>query len=464
MTRRRLVIISDLHISNGELDDFDQEIEGHLLTFLEHIAAGEDGCELIINGDFLDFVQATPWSGASLESCTTDGIPLCFTEEQSVAKLSAIAKDHPRVFSGLQAFLAANERNLLVVMPGNHDPDFFWPKIRKLFCTLVGHGSTQRVVFNLSGPHRPMGYEWLWIEHGHRFDPVNAFFVGDKEHWTREQPPLLADRDGTLRLLECTGTRFLIRYLNGIDARYPFVDNVKPFSRFIRIFGASALTFGRGPLDAAVAVTKMLGFLAASAMTRPGDLLGFGEAGEVMPPHPLAVWLARAKPDDRRALKRHLEARGIALARPLSLIEEQSPDFLKLIDFLADNLDLISDIKEDDDSLLGTGAGTLTLAKGFRANETEDLFQGALAEGRDGVTTVVMGHTHEPIERSEAIAYFNTGSWTRYYRFGESEATQPWRLLRERSYERFPYSLRYVDVPSGATHATMETWRERLAE
>jgi len=108
------------------------------------------------------------------------------------------------------------------------------------------------------------------IEHGHRYDKVNSFDVNGHERWSAEEPPILKSKDGEERLYECIGTRFLIRYLNGLDARYPFVDNVKPFSRFLKIFGASALTLGWGPLDAAVCVAKMLPYAMRVAVSNRG--------------------------------------------------------------------------------------------------------------------------------------------------------------------------------------------------
>jgi hypothetical protein len=44
----------------------------------------------VINGDFLDFVQAEPWQSPDFESETPDGVPLCFTQEQSLQKLESI--------------------------------------------------------------------------------------------------------------------------------------------------------------------------------------------------------------------------------------------------------------------------------------------------------------------------------------------------------------------------------------
>jgi hypothetical protein len=69
--------------------------------------------ELVINGDFLDFAQAPPWQGSDLESFSADGIPLCFTEDQSLLKLTAICQAHQPIFKSLGDFLASKVENAL---------------------------------------------------------------------------------------------------------------------------------------------------------------------------------------------------------------------------------------------------------------------------------------------------------------------------------------------------------------
>lgn len=458
---RCLAIISDLHISEGTLDDCDEELENHFVSFLESLRRRPGSCELIINGDFLDFVQATPWSGGELEDSTGEGVPLCFTENQSVEKLTAIEKGHPLIFEAIRTFLMP-EDNRLVILPGNHDPDFYWPRVREQFATAVcPTAKSDRLYFCLDRGYRPAERPWLWIEHGHQLDPVNSFFVGGEERWSADRPPILNGADGTRRLYECTGTRFMIRYLNGLDARYPYVDNVKPFSRFLRIFGASALVPGWGPLDAAVAVTKMLAYLSGTAVTRSGDLLGVETEDGESPPHALFAWIDQASDAQRRVVANKLRNEGFELPMPLDALLDRPDDLARLAEFLASHAELVAGIGEKDPALLGSNPGTLTLKKGFNANETEELYAGAMRVAREPITTVVMGHTHEAVERLTPFTYFNTGSWTRYYRFAKKEATAAWRFLREQSYDRFPYQLRYVAVPSGGASATMETWYER---
>lgn len=86
MGGRKIFIIGDIHVGAGRLDDCDAELEGHLCSFFQMLAAREEAVELVINGDFLEFIQAPPWQGGGLESKTLDNVPLCFTAEQSGRK------------------------------------------------------------------------------------------------------------------------------------------------------------------------------------------------------------------------------------------------------------------------------------------------------------------------------------------------------------------------------------------
>src|SRR6516162_443076 len=184
---RWLAVISDLHIGEGVLDDFDQELEGHLVEYLDWLGDRPEPVELVINGDFLDFAQASPWSGGDLEDTTAQGIPLCFTEPQSVGKLTAIQSAHPKIFAALNAFLLRRDENRLVILPGNHDVDFFWPQVRKQFAAVVDPNfKSQQLYFCLDRAYRPAGYSWLWIEHGHQHDQVNSFFAGGEQRWNSD--------------------------------------------------------------------------------------------------------------------------------------------------------------------------------------------------------------------------------------------------------------------------------------
>jgi UDP-2,3-diacylglucosamine pyrophosphatase LpxH len=455
MDERHIIVISDLHISAAALDDFDRELEQHFVGFLEdELAQRPYPLELVINGDFLDFVQAPPHAGRDLQAHSVEKIPLCFTQRQSREKLAAIHAAHVPTFRALGRFLAASNANTIVVLPGNHDPDFFWPDVREDFIRIVsGHDSevAKRIRIHLQPAYRPFGCPEVWIEHGHQYDPVNSFFVAGRPLWSEQHPPILADGKQERRLCACLGTRFLIDYLNNLDAEYSFVDNVKPFSRFVRLFLVSVADINFGPTKAAVAGWRMLEYLSKLALSHPKDLLGveeFEEKGRTDLLTRLTEQARRKSGMFTRISKEYPDDRDLRLL--LSNPAEQD----RILEWLADNLDLLEEpsVAEQEDllSLDGFDDDYLSLAQGFRLNETALLVDASIRllskEREDAIELVIMGHTHEPVKKPEGLNYYNTGSWTRYYRFDDDNRPSSWSILRDQSYVNFPYALNYVDV------------------
>lgn len=460
-------------MSAGELDDFDRELEGHLTDFLKQLTSSGDAIELVINGDFLDFVQAPPWRGRSLSSQAADGTPLSFTEAQSRSKLGAIAGEHQLVFAALGNFLDGHPKNTLVLVPGNHDADLHFDGVQSDLLDLIAgidSGRRGRLRIHLEHGYAPPGYQDVWIEHGHQYDNVNCFSNNARQLWGVPGAPILLDRDGVPRLYECVGTRFLVRYLNALDADYPFVDNVKPFGRFLRVFGASAFVPGWGPLRAALALKSILLFLTGRVFSRPSDVLGVDADSDEDETdlHSRLQTAIRSLPAEQRAfLLEQMKDRGYDLkGRSPEVLLDDAQQANTITDFFAENPDLVDILEPVRAGVLSTDGpdGTLTLGRGFRADETGDLLAAAGRIHRDrGASTVVMGHTHEPIEKRSEFLYCNTGSWTRYYRFEQTEKTRAWSLLRSQSFVDFPYRLLYFEAtPDGARG--MKLHRERSSD
>ena len=450
----RTIVISDLHVGAGPLDDCDPTLEAHLVDFVQDRLARSGPIELVINGDFLDFAQATPWQDPALRSESREGIPLCFTEDQSLTKLNNIGLEHVPVFRALSRFLEANANNTIVILPGNHDADFFWPAVRERFSRLVGGESHSKLHFHLQQVYRPPVSPGVWIEHGHQYDQCNVFEVDKQPRWSLEKPPILPGKDGQLRLLECVGTQFLNGFLNRLDQHYPFVDNVKPLSNFVNLFLISALHPEHGPLKAGVAAGYMLKFLAGMATNKRnfGNLLGLLNPAEENAVHPLLNHVRGMDLDAKEILRRILEEGGFSLGgRSMELFLERVDNADKCMDFLANNFHQLDLISERPSSLMGLGGGrgTLALGGGLMRNESAVL-TGAAKQAlcEDDVELVVMGHTHEIKICPQGLNYYNTGCWTRNYDFGRAELPS-WTLLGSESQSFFPYCLNYVEIPAG---------------
>jgi UDP-2,3-diacylglucosamine pyrophosphatase LpxH len=463
MSQPRLIVISDLHISTAPLEDFDGELQGHLCRFLAELAADPAPIELVINGDFLDFVQARPWQGAALRSRTpNNNILLCFTQKQSEDKLDSIYAEHKSVFDALGQFLTVRPTHRLVILPGNHDPDFYWPRVRDHVRDRVcgnDAGARDRLVFYLDQVYRPEAFPGVWIEHGHQHDVANSFSLPNlgpnASCWSSNLPPILTGQDGELRLLECPGTRFMLMYMNGLDERYPYVDNVKPLTRFLKIFGLSAFVSRHATFRAAVAVWGILRFLSGRAVKRPSDLLTLPEVQGHKELGPLLTdAMKHLKPGEQTALAETFQKTGLAIHEPLEMFIRHPEAQARLMDFLAVNPELAQGLEApQSDALLSADGppGTLSLTQSFLVDETEILKAAAhRALAEPGTQVVIMGHTHEVVKPTADLSYINTGCWTRYYRFAPNEPVRSWPLLRASSTARFPCELNYAEVVPGA--------------
>ena len=471
MAERDLIVVSDLHVSAGPLDDFDREIERHFVDFLGTLGARPRPAELVINGDFLDFVQAPPSEGKELESKAVDGTPLCFTEEQSARKLAAILEEHGPLFDALSRLLRDGPHNRLVILPGNHDPDLFWSAVqRTLVARLAGDSANaeERIFFHLDRAYRSPEYPAVWIEHGHQFDEVNRFLLDDRELWGAATPPILEDSVGRARLFECLGTRLLIRFLNRLDHDYPLVDNIKPFSLFVNEFANNAFRSGGASAKALLTVWKLLKFLVRTGLTEPRSLLSAEDDGRGATE--AVVEMLREMAEQSEDLQERIRKvaagtpeRSYLADLPLAFVLKDEEKAEDVVDLLADHPEVLEGLEADDDGYLSEGVpGTLSLAGGFKVNEGARLRAGAARTLADPQTAVVvMGHTHQPHPASKEAAYLNTGSWTRYYEHQVGQDPPPWSALTEAAAETFPYSLKYVVCEAAApTEARLETFAE----
>jgi UDP-2,3-diacylglucosamine pyrophosphatase LpxH len=134
MSEKHKIVISDCHLSAGRYFEgkynphedffFDQE----MIEFFEYFSTGMYGegpngsvdVELIINGDFLDFLNV-PYLGEFEEG---------ITEEIALTKLEAIFAAHPRVMAALKKFASKPNKKIKYLI-GNHDAELFFEKVRE---------------------------------------------------------------------------------------------------------------------------------------------------------------------------------------------------------------------------------------------------------------------------------------------------------------------------------------------
>jgi len=167
---RIYLVASDLHLSTRDayIERFRRGQEAALVELLatfSHAPAASATVELILNGDTFDLLLTPPLMSQRWYTTAADG----------VAKLRAVLEEHPQVVEALQGFLSAPGRSL-VILPGNHDLELFFPAVRRVLRAAVvprGAGApTERVQFCLKPAYRPCPD--IHIEHGDRYDPLNS--------------------------------------------------------------------------------------------------------------------------------------------------------------------------------------------------------------------------------------------------------------------------------------------------
>jgi hypothetical protein len=240
----------------------------------------------------------------------------------------------------------------------------------------------------------------------------------------------------------------MIQFINGLDEKYPYVDNIKPFSRFLQIFGASALR-GFGSLQAAVAVGAMNAYLAKTLVTRPSDVLKLPPAESPTAAKLISAAFGKATPSRQKAFIQSVRDRGYKLNTNPKILLSGKRTAGPLLEFLSENLDALDNIESE------PSEGTLKLGASFFRNESDELRSTALkivADATNKAEVVIMGHTHEVVDEA---GYINTGSWTRYYKLKKKEHLRPWSILRTGSWKNFPYQLNYALARPGARPAAV---------
>jgi len=210
------VVISDLHLGKGRslpeggvnsLEEFYHDEK--LIEFIQYYSSGvyrDYAVELIINGDFLNFLQVD-FRGHFL-TVVTEGI--------SLEILKSIVAGHPGVFKALRDFASRSHHSITYVI-GNHDQAMLWPACRIYFNSVVGVSVRfKNIVYFFDGVH---------IEHGHMHEAANR--MDPKKFFLKKE---LAEPILNLPF----GSHFFVELVLKIKQKYPHVDKIRPFAKMIR--------------------------------------------------------------------------------------------------------------------------------------------------------------------------------------------------------------------------------------
>lgn len=450
-------VVSDLHLGpgwlpSGELDPLeDFTADEAFAAFLRRIGPLHAPVELVIAGDFLEYCQTLPEIGlASPEDS------LGSTEAESLLRTQVIlgqrpdiASGHPLVFQALREFMV--EGNSITIIAGNHDIDLLWKRVWALvFDTIYPPGAAgdlRRVVYSHTLGDGQRGR--VHIEHGHEHDKANRF--GDQM-----TQPFGMDRRGVQRLKRCWGTLFVDKVFNQLERERWFIDNIKPILRVVQLGLRHDFRF------TATALGLVTRFLLTSGL--PPILGGAGEmfGEEVVMPGIDQVVAGIADPE----LRAHLQAQ---IADPAFRAEFEDAvrgagafEIVAAIGGMGPQATL-------DDVTVTTG-GEVVLGGGVGEEDAYRLAARATLENDPSLATVVMGHTHgpldgytSPIDRPDGSAayYFNTGTWTPHLK-DQGHRQYGWDELSD--LKNYTSSFTYVRLDpdgSGGYRPSLGSWTGR---
>ncbi len=215
----RILVVSDLHIGEGEdslLEDFFYETE-----FVDLLKKYQKDTELVINGDFVDFLQITKVPEQFRYGATERELKygLNTSPEKSSWKIKYIINKHKNLFKAIAEF---TQKNKIFHLKGNHDMEFYWPEVQTVFHEelkkLTQFYNEKNFCFLDWFYYKP---NLVWIEHGSQYDSSNSF--------CNLLYPVLPDRTE----IELPFGSFFCRYiLNELEKQDSFADNIKPVGKY----------------------------------------------------------------------------------------------------------------------------------------------------------------------------------------------------------------------------------------
>ncbi|QRN99524.1 metallophosphoesterase [Archangium violaceum] len=465
-------VISDLHVGGqpveGERGFRLMTEPGRLASFIRHVAARSGPVELVINGDFIDFLaerheQVPHWRAWNQDEQTALDLLERMTSREPDAD----------VFKALAEFVAAGHS--LTVLLGNHDIELSYPRVRQALLSKLGP-------FDFVYDNEALVRGDAVIEHGNRYDRFNQV----DHDGLRRLRSAMSRRDEDLSRAAFSappGSRMVADVMNPMKEQFAFVDLLKPETGAViptllaldpsskgklrGIIESLAPSISRG-IDSTGQV-KFAGDMSAPARgTGPALDMGMGASGWASPagsPHGESVLGERGTREFSQSLFAGDIGAGDRLAWFSSLaslfarsgptLEQRLPVLLRALRTLASDQSFSRDVETEAPYMT---AVTRLLGSGFRY--------------------VVFGHTHLPKHiRLDGGEYLNSGTWADRIRLPEAifhsdeqralsalrefvEDLQFGRLgkwiFREYTYVKLQLESRWGRARVAA--ATLETW------
>jgi len=216
-----ILVISDLHLGAGKmikgkrnlLEDFHYDNE--LIDFLNYYCTGvyqEREVELVINGDFLDFL-AVPY----VEFYDDE----FWSEKASLLKLQMIMKAHRGVLDALKNFLSVPLKKIVYII-GNHDAEFVFDSLKAEFLSYFGEYAANVTLTNSMTNHIPT--KGIHIQHGHQYERAHNF---DQEN------AIIETINGEKYFIPTWGSYYVTNVINKYKQERSFINAVRPIKHFL---------------------------------------------------------------------------------------------------------------------------------------------------------------------------------------------------------------------------------------
>jgi UDP-2,3-diacylglucosamine pyrophosphatase LpxH len=225
-------VLSDLHLGAGHIDQNGNPLEDFtadegLANLLHDIwlesQRDQREVELIINGDFFEFLQVPAVDVYNPDTNYPSEAYLDSSQEASIKRLNIITQDHPEVFNALSDFIHVERpQRRITIIKGNHDVNLYWPGVKSRLREILGASGTRASLLLFADEF--VSREKIYVEHGHqRAEEINAYedFFDPRSS------------DAPTQLYYPPGSRFVVNILNELEREHWFVDHVKPITALI---------------------------------------------------------------------------------------------------------------------------------------------------------------------------------------------------------------------------------------
>jgi UDP-2,3-diacylglucosamine pyrophosphatase LpxH len=446
---KTVFIISDLHLGKGDLFDiFSGPNKASMLcSFITHCDVTGRSTELVINGDFLDFLQLRPWDTTDIAAAQM--------------KVTEILAANEPIFHALNIF-TSRPSNQLTVLIGNHDVELAYPEVRERVIDSISKSDERLLerinLFNNRITYNPVvnGVQ-VHIEHGNRGDAWNTIDYSavfrDTEIGTRDfsYPP---------------GTKFVYEVINVFKEHFRFVDLLKP-----EVPAVPLLLLALKPQMVARTLpptcTNLLRALQNGLVSKLREqMFGLplgpdayypGASSRIPVAKPSEDWVPALGDDwpEARVVEHFLNSSDAPPAfGPLSLGIYSNAIKLRFLSLALRGLCRFASDEEADDYYLNDHGETMA------ARGAKSCFQGR-------VKLVVFGHTHEALKAEfEKGVYVNSGTWANLVKLprGTDTALLDWYdMIASNSFEVFSKPT-YVCVdptlPNGV-NVSLNLWTDQ---